>query len=66
MKNAAKRDINCELQNSVSHRNFERITALGFTLSYASLSIVTQKLPTFELIIGSRASVFSNLESISL
>ena len=24
MKNAAKRDINCELQNSVNHRNFER------------------------------------------
>ena len=24
MKNAAKRDSNCELQNSVNHRNFER------------------------------------------
>ena len=27
MKNAAKRDSNCELQNSVNHRNFERIAA---------------------------------------
>jgi hypothetical protein len=25
MKNAAKRDINCELQNSVNHHNFERM-----------------------------------------
>lgn len=33
MKNAAKRDINCELQNSVNHRNFERIAALGHPLA---------------------------------
>ena len=30
MKNAAKRDINCELQYSVNHRNFERTAASGF------------------------------------
>jgi len=29
MKNAANRDSNCELQNSVNHRNFERTLQLG-------------------------------------
>jgi len=33
MKNAAKRDINCELQNSVNHRNFERTKAWDFSLA---------------------------------
>ena len=33
MKNAANRDIYCELQNSVNHQNFERITALGIPLA---------------------------------
>jgi len=48
MKNAAKRDINCELQYSVNHRNFERTAALGSSLSYASLSIAP-KTPTLSL-----------------
>jgi len=48
MKNAAKRDINCELQNSVNHRNFERIAALGYSLSYASLSIIPKN-PKFNV-----------------
>lgn len=42
MKNAAKRDINCELQNSVNHHNFERIAAMGLSFSYASLSIASK------------------------
>ena len=40
MKNAAKRDINCELQNSVNHHNFERILESKLCFDYASLSIV--------------------------
>jgi hypothetical protein len=31
MKNAAKRDMNCELQSSVNHRIFERIMRLWVT-----------------------------------
>ena len=49
MKNAAKRDINCELQNSVNHRNFERNAALGYSLSYASLSVVPKTHRLFQV-----------------
>jgi len=43
MKNAAKRDINCELQNSVNHRNFERILQLGETPKLRLFEYRTQK-----------------------
>lgn len=43
MKNAAKRDINCELQNSVNHRNFERTQRSWiFSLSMPLWVSVTQ------------------------
>lgn len=51
MKNAAKRDINCELQNSVNHHNFERIAAKGLSFSYASLSIAS-KTPYSRQVVG--------------